>query len=63
MNKIHILMEIEIYFSLKKIANRALSIFLHQSHVHSDLKSENCFFFLKSNSRSTYTKATKESVV
>ena len=36
----------KIIFSLKKIANRALSIFLHQSHVHSDLKSENCFFFL-----------------
>ena len=35
-----------ITFFYKKIANRALSIFLHQSHVHSDLKSENCFFFL-----------------
>ena len=53
----------KIIFFFKKIANRALSIFLHQSHVHSDLKSENCFFFLNQNSRSTYTKATKESVV
>ena len=34
----------KIIFFFKKIANRALSIFLHQSHVHSDLTSENCFF-------------------
>ena len=51
-----------IFFFNKNCKPCSLSIFLHQSHVHSDLNSKNCFFFLKSNSRSTYTKATKESV-
>ena len=35
-----------IFFFKKNCKPCSLSIFLHQSHVHSDLNSKNCFFFL-----------------